>query len=176
MYTIFVTRKLPDSWVNTLLLFNKYITQVWLAWRQAEPFWLIADSLSLLPSSAWLKLYIRAFSWANPSLRSYLTAGPRCSLLDQLQQEISVYAGLSWRSLTCLTESWILSSVDWAWILPLWSARVRNSRRRHYLVNSPSPTMKSSNSMSGIWVRNSRSRPYHVNLTTKGPNMKQPNI
>ena len=48
MYTIFVTRKLPDSWVNTLLLFNKYITQVWLAWRQAEPFWLIADWLGLL--------------------------------------------------------------------------------------------------------------------------------
>ena len=53
--------------------FSKCFTQVWLAWRQAEPFCLIADWLSLLPSSAWPKLYLRAFSWAKSNLKSSLT-------------------------------------------------------------------------------------------------------
>ena len=58
-------------------------------------------AIGLLPSSAWLKLCPRAFRKANHSLRSCSTAQPRCSLLGQLQQEISV----SERSLTRLTKS-----------------------------------------------------------------------
>ena len=49
MLVDFLTAKL-------ILQLDKYIAQVGLAWRQAEYFWLSLESLSLLPSSAQLKL------------------------------------------------------------------------------------------------------------------------
>ena len=103
-----------------ILLFSKYVTQVWLAWRQAEPFWLIAELAQILPSLAhWL--YLRAFSGANSSLRSCLTAAPRCSLLGQLQLEFffSLCAGgPAWRGCTRLTKSDSLNRVN-EWRLTL---------------------------------------------------------
>ena len=139
-------------------LYSKNVTQVWLAWWQAEPFWLIADWLSLLPSSAWLKFCFRAFSQTNPSLRSCLTAWPRCSLVGQLQPEISIFVGLAWWSLARLVE------------LEYCPNRVLKSvtpKEDHILLTPPRPTvlLKSSNPILVIWVRFSRS-----------PAIKQPNI
>ena len=128
IYTIYVTGRLPDSWVHTALrlVFHSGLTGLETSWAIC----LIAEWLSFLPSSAWLKLYFRAFSWTDPSLKSCLIACPRCSLLGKLQPEVSTSAGPTWRSLNHLTESmdsvpcwlswtmsqWILSPVDWAWL------------------------------------------------------------
>ena len=79
-------------------------------------------------------------------------------------------AWLTWRS------KWILSFVGFAWKLPYWRAQVHNSQRRLYLVNSPRPTMKSSNPMSGVRVRNLPRKQYHVNLAPNNPTMKSSNI
>ena len=112
---------LPRSLTAELVLLpSKYFTQVWLAWRQGEPFWLIAELAQILPSLAhWL--YLRAFSGANSSLRSCLTAAPRCSLLGQLQLEFffSLCAGgPAWRGCTRLTKSDSLNRVN-EWRLTL---------------------------------------------------------
>ena len=66
IHTIFVIANFLTA--ELFLQSRKYVTQVWLAWRQADPFCFIADWLSLLPSSALLKLYLRAFIWAKSSL------------------------------------------------------------------------------------------------------------
>ena len=115
VHTIFVTANFLTA--ELILPFSKHVTQVWLAWRQAEPFCPSADWLSLLPSSAWLKLYLRAFSWAKFSRRSCLTAWPRCSLLGQLQPEILSLLGPLHGAWHTWQSQWILSSVGWAWIL-----------------------------------------------------------
>ena len=87
-----------------ILLFSKYVTQVWLAWRQAEPFWLIAELAQT--STKFGSLTLSAFSWANSSLRRCLIARPRCFLLGQLQLEFSVSAVWpAWWGWTCLTKS-----------------------------------------------------------------------
>ena len=98
-----MTGRLPDSCDNTAprLVFHSGLTGLETSWA----FCLIAEWLSLLPGSAWLKLYLGAFSWAKSSPRSCLIAWPRCSLLCKLQQWVSTSAGPAWRSLTHLTES-----------------------------------------------------------------------
>ena len=73
--------QLLDSWVNMALLpvFHSGLTGLEISWASLT----IAAWLRLLPSLAWLKLYLRVFGQANPSLRSYLIDWSRCSLLDQ---------------------------------------------------------------------------------------------
>ena len=129
--------QLIDSWVNTalLLVFQSGLTGLKTSWALLT----IAAWLRLLPCLAWLKLYLRVFSQANPNLRSYLIDWPRCSLLCQSQFSVSVSIGL-WTESDSLAESmntkliWlslihsepcrlslimnpqILCSVDWAWL------------------------------------------------------------
>ena len=136
-----MTGRLPDSCDNTAprLVFHSGLTGLETSWA----FCLIAEWISLLPSSACLKLYPRVFSWAKSSLRSWLIACPRCSLLGKFQQQVSIplmgpldgawltgqsqvrallveldYQSMNpelcWLSLTM--SQWILSYVGWAWL------------------------------------------------------------
>ena len=124
-------------------------------WEKSLAFWLIAEWLSLLPSTAWLKLYPRAFSWANPSLRSawqqdlnvlfQVSFSKRSlSLLDCLDG-----VGLAWRSY------WILSSVGWAWILPYWSAKLNRSSLDELIEYSAQLVELY---YASLWVHNSQRR------------------
>ena len=93
-HTISDLTKLLDNWVNTALLqvYHSGPTGLETSWALLT----IAVWPSLLPSSAWPRLYPRVFSLANPSLRSCLTDWPRCSLLGQSQLESSTSSGATW--------------------------------------------------------------------------------
>ena len=106
--TIYALTKLLDSWVNTalLLVFPSGLTGLEKSWALLT----IAAWLSLLPSSAWLKLYLRVFGQANPILRSYLIDWPGCSLLGQSKLRFL---------LTRLRESDSLDGVNWILAHPI---------------------------------------------------------
>ena len=78
VYKTILPWQILDSWVNTALLplFPSGLTGLETSWALLT----IATWLRLLPSSAWLRLYLRVFGQANPNLRSYLMDWTRCSL------------------------------------------------------------------------------------------------
>ena len=137
----------PADFLRLILLFIKYVTQVWLAWRQAEPFWLIAELAQSSTKFSLLKLCLRAFS-AKSSPRSCLMDWPRCSLLGQLPARVFslCLARLTGRDL--LDEAWLsrrsqlnICSPYRSWILPS-SLGVHISQRRCFSLTSLGPNMK----------------------------------
>ena len=116
------TCRLLDSWVNTAI--SKYVTQVWLAWRQAEPFCLIAKLGQSSTKFSLLKLCLTAFR-AKSSPRSCLIDWYRCSLLGQPSARVFCFC---WTHLTghdSLDRVWLSRQIHMntcspyrSWILP----------------------------------------------------------
>ena len=102
IYTNIVSQRSDNRFYRYTICLGKLpVTQVWLAWRQAEPCWLLQTGSVFYQ----VRLGWDFFSWANISLRSCLIDWPRCSLLGQPQPEFSASTGLAWQSLTHLMES-----------------------------------------------------------------------